>query len=296
MDHSWSRTNAVAVSEEQNTSILSCGSLIGLNPVATAETAVHALDESNWTILDIRSIVFAHDLLDGLGGFIGIVEWNGADIVVKNMSLDNSVEKLSSDKSEFSINGRCGSSSIIPAFRSIVRKRWISVLKIGDGNQPVVDPKIRKPVPDKHVGPSEFLTQYEQSAENDGQTKIAEKNQFGVFGFVQRAVHVEMVDTFPETVLLALATTLSLVLVVIVTGDIGDDIQRPANELLTNEFEERHDWSFLNQLVQFVGKSTNLGGILFSGLGYENHISFHIASGLVMLAVGNLPGEVGDKK
>jgi hypothetical protein len=35
--------------------------------------------------------VLAHNRLDGLGGFVGVVEWNGADVVVQNVGLDDSM-------------------------------------------------------------------------------------------------------------------------------------------------------------------------------------------------------------
>lgn len=63
-----------------------------------------------------------------------MVEWDCADIVVKNMSLDDTVKKLSTNEPKLSIDGCSGSSSVRPAFATVVRKRWVSVLEKGDGD------------------------------------------------------------------------------------------------------------------------------------------------------------------
>ena len=60
--------------------------------------------------------------------------------------------------------------------------------------------------------------------------------------------------------------------------------------------KEGGDWGFLSQLVKFMGEPSNTGGVLLTGLWDENHITLHVSSGFVVLAVGNLPGEVRDEK
>jgi len=76
----------------------------------------------------------AHDLLDRLSCLIGVVEGDSRDIVVKNMGLNNTMKKLSTDETKFTINCGCSTSSIGPGFSCVVRKRWVGVLKECDGN------------------------------------------------------------------------------------------------------------------------------------------------------------------
>lgn len=78
--------------------------------------------------------MLAHDWLDSLGGFIGVVEWDGANIVVKDVGLDNAVEKSAADEAELTVNGCSSSSDVVPALTGIVRKRAVGVLKKSDGN------------------------------------------------------------------------------------------------------------------------------------------------------------------
>jgi hypothetical protein len=52
--------------------------------------------------------VLAHDLLDCVAGLIGVVEGNGRDVVMEDMGLDDTVEEITTDETEFTINC-CGS-------------------------------------------------------------------------------------------------------------------------------------------------------------------------------------------
>lgn len=76
----------------------------------------------------------AHDLLDGFSGLVGVVEGNGADVMVEDMGLNDAVHQLSSDESKFTVDGRCGATSIRPGLGKIMRKGGVGVLQIGNGH------------------------------------------------------------------------------------------------------------------------------------------------------------------
>lgn len=98
-----------------------------------------------------------------------------------------------------------------------------------------------------------------------------------------------MVDTTEEAVLLALASAFALVLVLVVTCHIGDDVQWPAQELLAHHVHKSRNRCFFGHLMELMSELSNSAGIFFSCLRDENHVSFHIAGGLVMFTVRNLP-------
>lgn len=50
----------------------------------------------------------AHNLLNGLGGLIGLVEGNRGDEVVCNVGFDNAVEEMTSNETEFTVDGSSG--------------------------------------------------------------------------------------------------------------------------------------------------------------------------------------------
>jgi chaperonin GroEL (HSP60 family) len=58
--------------------------------------------------------VAAHDWLNGFGGFVGVVKWDGANVVVENMGFDDTVKKLTTDEAKFTIDCCCSSADIVP--------------------------------------------------------------------------------------------------------------------------------------------------------------------------------------
>lgn len=160
----------------------------------------------------------------------------------------------------------------------------------------MVDPQIRKSVPDGKVGPAKFLSEEEQTSERKTETDIRHHNEPSITGLVQRAGGIEVVDATAEAVSLALAASLALSLVVVVTGDVGEEVVGPADELLSEEVDEGVDGSLLGQLGELVGEAAKAASTLLTGAGDEDHVTLHVASSLVVLAVADLPAEVGNQE
>jgi len=168
--------------------------------------------------------MLAHDWLDGLGCFVGVVEGDGADVVVEDVGLDDTVEESAADETEFTIDGCGGSTYVVPALTGVVGKSWVSVLEESDGNKPVVHPEVRSEVPDGHVGESVGLAKHDENSDGDGNSKIAQQNKFSILSLVKRAAWVEVIDTVCEPVELPFSTTLMLLLVVVVASHIGKEV------------------------------------------------------------------------
>jgi hypothetical protein len=49
----------------------------------------------------------------------------------------------------------------------------------------MIDPKVRKKVPNEHVRPAKLLTQCKKDAANDEQAKIRQRDQLCILGLVQ---------------------------------------------------------------------------------------------------------------
>lgn len=127
-------TDAIRVAEEKDTLAFALGALGGFNPLAGTGASPESLEETRPAGVGFGAVVAAHDLLDGLAGFIGVVEGNGADIVVKNVGLDNSVEDVAADETEVAVNGCCGTAGEVPYFWLVVGETGVSVLEVGDGD------------------------------------------------------------------------------------------------------------------------------------------------------------------
>ena len=74
----------------------------------------------------------AHDRLDGLTRLVSVVEGNGADKMVKDVGLDDAVQKMATHEAKLAVNGSCGPTGKIPRLWSVVWKGWVGVLEKGD--------------------------------------------------------------------------------------------------------------------------------------------------------------------
>lgn len=160
----------------------------------------------------------------------------------------------------------------------------------------MVDPEVRDAVPHQKVQPAISGTDIVQERAGEQETNITQDNQLGILGLVQRARGVEVVDTTAPAVLLALAATLGLLLVVVVASHVGDQVQQPAEQLLADHVGGSRNRSLLNELAELVDGLADAGSVLAAGLGDKHHVTGKVTSGLVVLAVGDLPREVGDEQ
>lgn len=153
----------------------------------------------------------------------------------------------------------------------------------------MVHPEIRCEIPDCHVGETVRSAENDEDTDSNSKAEIAEEDEFGVLGLVERTVWIEVVDTSEESVDLALSATFMLTPVIVMTSDVAEKIHGPSKELLSERVEEGCNRSLLRQFVKFVDHFPDTAGIYFAGLGEKDHITLHVSSGLVMLAVGDLP-------
>ncbi len=160
----------------------------------------------------------------------------------------------------------------------------------------MVHPEIGNEVPDEHIIPAVGLAEVDKGTDDDGKAQIAEQDQLGILGVIERASWVEMVNATEESVPLALAPALTLTLMVVVSGDVGQEVVGPAAQLLSEQDEKGDDRGLLAELRHLMNQPSQPGRPLLARLGNEDHVARHVAGGLVVLAVGDLPAKVGDQQ
>ena len=128
------QSQPIPIPKEHNPLPLSLNTLIWLDPLTPPGGTPHGLQETQRTPLNIRSIVTAHNRLDGLGGLVRVVEGDGGDVVVQHVRLDDAVEDVAPDEAEFAVDG-CGCAADVgPGFAGVVWEGGVGVLEVGDGD------------------------------------------------------------------------------------------------------------------------------------------------------------------
>jgi len=105
-----------------------------LHKLAPPRTRPQTVQKAQWSSFNIRSIVPSHDRLDSLASFIGVIEGNSGDVVVKDVCFYDAVEKVAAYKAEVAVDGAGSTAGESPSFRTIMRKSRISVLEICNGD------------------------------------------------------------------------------------------------------------------------------------------------------------------
>jgi hypothetical protein len=102
--------------------------------VADTGGGPHGLDETSPAGVGLSAVVVAHDTLDGIAGFVGVVERDVADVVVQHVGLDDAVEDVAADEAEVAVDGGRSAAGEVPDFRLVVGESGVGVLEESDGD------------------------------------------------------------------------------------------------------------------------------------------------------------------
>lgn len=112
----------------------------------------------------------------------------------------------------------------------------------------MIDPKIWDEVPHQHVGETKLLDALVQQVAGDSKADVREDDELGVAVLVKWARGIEVVDTVKPSVCLALAPTLTLAFVVVVSRNIAQKVEDPSEKLLCNKVDGGHNRGLLTKL------------------------------------------------
>ena len=128
------KTVTITVTEEEDALAEPFSTIRGLDPLASSSTRPESLNESPGTAFDIGAVMTTQYRLDGFGSLVSVIERDGGDKVVKDVSLYNAVHQGSTDEAKFSIHGCSSTASEVPSCVLIMRERGIGMLEKGDCN------------------------------------------------------------------------------------------------------------------------------------------------------------------
>ena len=160
----------------------------------------------------------------------------------------------------------------------------------------MVHPKIRQTIPHSQVPPAKISSKQHKHSRRDSNAEVTQQDQILVLLLIQRTLGIEVVDASSNTVVTTFAFSFQLLLMMVMSSHIRQQVPWPAEELLNKTPNQRHDRGFLSHLSNIVRSAAHPASILGAGLGDKHHVALEVAGGLVVLAVRDLPAEVGDEQ
>ena len=156
----------------------------------------------------------------------------------------------------------------------------------------MVDPQIWQEIPHEQIRHAVILSNPEEGAQGDKEPDIAKQDEFGVFCLIEGTRRVEVVDTSAKAVLFSFPAAFVLPLVEIMPANVGDQIGRPATNLLTDEVDGCGNGCLLGKFVHLMHEFAKVRSILLPAFRDMDHVSLEITSRLVVLSMRNFPGKV----
>lgn len=225
------------------------------------------------------AVVLTQNLLNSFRGRTGIVERNTGNKVVQNVGLDNVMEDVRANKGEFTVNSSSGTTSKVPFLMVIVRKSRISVLEVGNENQPVVDPQVGHNVVAKDRSKSPLLDGKVDQTGGSENTEIRNDN-------VQKVLLVKDRRCRNKVVVNPLGTTL-----IALASNVSKEVQDPAKELLAKHVSQGINRGILNCLGSLAKRQEEL-----LSLGVKDSVTLEVGSVLVVLTMRNAPRVIRNKE
>ena len=103
------------------------------------------------------SVIVTNEFLDSLSGLSCVVEWDSGDVMVQDVGLDDVVEEEPTDETKFSVDSCTCTSGEVPFVVFVMRQGDVSMLQVGEEDDPVVYQEVRNEPVDHAVEPAEML-------------------------------------------------------------------------------------------------------------------------------------------
>lgn len=167
--------------------------------------------------------------------------------------------------------------------------------------EPVVHPKPWDTIPHRQIVETILAADQVEDRAGDQEAKVREQNQVLVSLLVQRRARHKVVDASEEAILSRLAVLVEALAfglsgMVVVSSHIGKEVQWPATQLARNDVACSVERSLLEELVHLVQQPPGPCSVLLARAWHKDHVAGHVAGGLVVLGVRDLPREVRDEK
>jgi len=148
---------AIPVAIEEHSLAFAFSSFRGFNPVAHSGASPQRFQKPERASMCFRAIMFAHHIFDSLGCFVCMIEWDGADIMMSDMRLNNTMKKMTTDEAKFAIDGGSCATGEAPNLWLIMRESGIGMLKVCDSHKPVITQRYGNPYHTRRLSQPKFF-------------------------------------------------------------------------------------------------------------------------------------------
>lgn len=212
--------------------------------------------------------------------------------VVHDVSSNDAMEQVAVDPTHISVDGGTSALDECPAIGVKVLHILMVVVKVGDGNEPVVDPEVGNSIEQEGGQAANSLASQVESVSDQSQTDIGDQDVQGLLGAEDDGCGLEV--GLAEPAALALQTLRT-------SRDVEQQVCLPSEQLVADKLDQVHSRGLLKQLaidaqVRPPGACGDLALVVLLGRGDESHILLHVAGVHVVASVAEFPAEEGDEQ
>ena len=101
-----------------------------------------------------------------------MVLWDATEEVMDDVKVSNAVHQVLSSKAEVAVDGGRGATEESPGLWLVFGDVGVSVVEVGDGDDPVVDPHVRLTIESEDHGPADQGADVPDSGENEADADV----------------------------------------------------------------------------------------------------------------------------
>jgi hypothetical protein len=181
----------------------------------------------------IKVVVLAKNLLDVASGLLGVIVRHSGEEMVSDVGVGNVMMQMVNEETEITINGQSSSTLEVPNTLTVMGKSGVSVLKIGDQNEPEVDEQVRNEVVLENSDGSKSVCSKANGGQGRNDTDIRNNDIPNL---------VILVNSTPRVVVRSPTR-------VLLSRHIDEQIQRPSESKHEHHHDEDVERSFFENVV-----------------------------------------------
>lgn len=206
--------------------------------------------------------------------------------MVGDVGSNDTVEQVAVNETKVTVDSGDGTLDKGPAVGLVVVHLLVGVVKVGDGDEPVVNPHVGNGVEEEHGAGADLGGAPVDGGGNDGQANVRDGDVEGLAGAEDGRGGLKVALAEPRGTLVLQR--------LLAAGGIEKQVSLPAEELVADEASKLEDGGILKDLEvdAEAGQQAGAGLAVGSLGGHKGHVLLHVAGEVVVAVVRELPAEV----